>query len=138
MKKQKKEIYSNLFKLNNNGWGLQVMMLFILVLMIALVIVYIMVNRNFSDIVGYDYKSEETKVIVALKKYYKNNDIKINNGEEKIVSTKKLKEEKLLTDFNKCSGYGLLKNKNGKIIYDAYIRCDKYITDGYINYLDEY
>ena len=133
--KQKKETY---FKLNNQGWGLHVMMLFILVLMIALVVIYILINRNFSEYVSYDYKKEENKVIVALKKYYKENDIEINKNEEKIVSVKKLKEEKILTNFNKCSGYGLLKNKNDKIIYDAYIKCDNYITDGYINYLDEY
>jgi len=135
--KQKKETFFNIFKLNNRGWGLRVMMLFILVLMIALVVIYILINRNFPQYVNYNYQKEETKVILALKKYYKENDIKLNNNEEKIISVKKLKNSGLLENFNKCTGYGLLK-KDGKIIYDAFIRCDGYITDGYINYLDEY
>lgn len=128
-----------MLNLNNKGWGLQTMMLFIMVLMIALVVIYVMVQKNFSNLKGYNYQKEEDKVIEALKKYYKENDININSEEEKIISVKRLKNEGLLDNFDRCSGYGLLKKDKNKISYDAFIRCDnEYTTDGYINYLDEF
>lgn len=127
-----------MLKLNNKGWGLQTMMLFIIILMIALVVIYVMIEKNFSYLMGYNYQKEEIKVVEALKKYYKENDISINNEEEKIISVKKLKNEGLLENFNKCSGYGLLKKTKNKISYNVFLRCgNEYTTDGYINYLDE-
>lgn len=112
-------------------------MLFIMILMLVLVVIYILVQQNFSDFIGVNYNSLENRAITALKKYKKNNDINIDNNEEKVITIKQLKQSKLLKNFE-CSGYGLYKKKSNKDIYEVYLNCGKeYVTDGYLRYLDE-
>ena len=41
-----------MFKLNNRGWGIQAMMVCVLVLMIALVVIAVLVDKTFGDIVS--------------------------------------------------------------------------------------
>lgn len=147
------------FKLDNKGWGLQAMLACVLVLMIALVIISVMVNKTFEDLLPSpqnpsssestkdDVNNEDKKltyidmenlVIAAAKKYQKKYYSDMLDGEKISVTITMLKNEKMLLDNIKdvkddevCSGYAIFKLKNGNINYSAYLNCSNYKTDGY-------
>ena len=129
-------------KLNNRGWGLQAMLAGVLVLMIALVIIAILVNKltndTFESINSSNevYKIFESKVLEASKKYQSNYYSNIESGDEIVVTVEKLKEKNLLTINEEtaiCTGYTIIKN-DSKITYHTYIKCgSKYMTAGYQN-----
>ena len=124
--------------MNKRGFGLPTLMICILMLMICLVIIYILVEKNFSNVLGVNYSKYERRVVLALKKYKNNNKINLENSEQKVITVKDLKNNNLLKDFE-CTGYGIYKMKNKKITYEVYINCGSdYITDGYLRYLDEF
>lgn len=124
--------------MNKRGFGLSTLMVFILILMICLVIIYILVERNFSNILGTNYSKYEQRVVLALKKYKNNNSIKLENNEQRVITIKELKKDNLLKDFE-CTGYGIYKIENNKNVYQVYINCGtSYVTDGYLKYLDEF
>ena len=144
-------------KLNNRGWGLQAMLAGVLVLMIALVIIAVLVNKTFGDIMpsvndenNYDnvnqdielkYSELEDKVLEAAKTYQKRYYNDISDGEIITVSIKKLQERGLINNITdikdpniSCTGYATFK-KQDDIIYKAYIKCgSNYQTVGYQNY----
>lgn len=144
-------------KLNNRGWGLQAMLAGVLVLMIALVIIAVLVNKTFGDIMpsvndenNYDnvnqdielkYSELEDKVLEAAKTYQKRYYNDISDGEIITVSIKKLQERGLINNITdikdpniSCIGYATFK-KQDDIIYNAYIKCgSNYQTVGYQNY----
>lgn len=141
-----------MIKLNNRGWGLQVMMIFVLILMIALVVIAVLVNQTFSDIVGpvkdpivnpgnddVSYKDLEKKLLNAVKKYQEihYSDISSLDGDMITVSLDKLKKEELIGEIEDiktskpCSGYGTFGLKNEKLVHNAYLKCDNYKTSGY-------
>lgn len=144
-------------KLNNRGWGLQAMLAGVLVLMIALVIIAVLVNKTFGDIMpsvndenNYDnvnqdielkYSELEDKVLEAAKTYQKRYFNDISDGEIITVSIKKLQERGLINNITdikdpniSCTGYATFK-KQDDIIYNAYIKCgSNYQTVGYQNY----
>ena len=129
-------------KLNNRGWGLQAMLAGVLVLMIALVIIAILVNKLTNDTFeslnssNEVYKIFESKVLEASKKYQSNYYSNIEQGDEVVVTIEKLKEKNLLTTNEEtaiCTGYTVIKN-DSKITYHTYIKCgSKYMTSGYQN-----
>ena len=151
-------------KLNNRGWGLQAMMVGVLVLMIALVIIAVLVQKTFNDVFepidkenhyteNEDKKEEnqyksyediENAIINAAKKYQKAYYSDILDGEKISVTLKNLQEEKLIDkvidikDSNTvCTGYAIFINDNDKIIYNAYIKCgENYETIGYQEFYD--
>lgn len=152
-------------KLNNRGWGLQAMLVGVLVLMIALVIIAVLIQKTFNDIMEpinnenhyseneskaetkYDsYEEIENAIISAAKKYQKEYYSNILDGEKISVTLKNLQEEKLIgeiTDIKNdnvvCSGYAIFINDDNKIIYNAYIKCgDNYETVGYQDFYDMY
>ena len=130
-------------KLNNRGWGLQAMMVCILILMIALVIVAVIVEKNFKNLINpinnESYASLEEKVVDAAKIFHKNNYQNLDDDE--VISIKALKRNDLLDDIkdikdNKsCSGYVVIR-KDDKLNYKAYIKCSNYTTKGYSSNLD--
>lgn len=152
-------------KLNNRGWGLQAMMAGVLILMMFLVIVAVLIQKTFEDImepinnenhysetedkneteIKYDsYEEIENTIINAAKKYQKEYYSDILDGEKISVTLKNLQEEKLIgeiTDIKNdnvvCSGYAIFINDDDKIIYNAYIKCgDNYETIGYQDFYD--
>ena len=152
-------------KLNNRGWGLQAMLVGVLVLMIALVIIAVLIQKTFNDIMEpinnenhyseneskaetkYDsYEEIENAIISAAKKYQKEYYSNILDGEKISVTLKNLQEEKLIGEINDiknkeniCSGYATFINENDKILYNAYIKCgDNYETVGYQDFYDMY
>ncbi len=147
----------NRFKLNNRGWGLQMLLACILVLMIGLVIVSALVNKNF----GYlfqpidssneeskepskddeqptkTYEQLETSVKEATKKYQAKYYSNILDGEKITVTINQLIKEKLIDkivdikDNKVCTGYGQFILKNNTITYEAFLNCSNYQTLGY-------
>ena len=120
--------------LNNKGWGLQALMLCIIILMFALVIAYSIADKTFG-LSDTQYHRKEAQVVEAIKKYKKKNKIVVEQDEEKVITIKTLKETNILKNIN-CTGYGIYSKKE-KDTYKAYIKCDNYTTDGYLEYLDE-
>ena len=140
-------------KLNNRGWGLQAMMAGVLILMMFLVIVAVLIQKTFEDIMEpinnenhysendnkndtestskYDsYEEIENAIITASKKYQKEYYNDILDGEKISVTLKNLQEEKLIGTIKdikdsdvSCSGYAIFINDDNKIIYNAYIKC---------------
>lgn len=116
----------NRFKLNNRGWGLQVMLACILVLMLGLVIVAILIQRDFGDLLdpvgdnsGSDvsrpnnneddeierpefktYAELEKMVLEATKVYQREYYANILDGEKISVTIKQLINEKLIDEIN--------------------------------------
>lgn len=152
-------------KLNNRGWGLQAMLVGVLVLMIALVIIAVLIQKTFNDIMEPinnenhyseneskdetkygSYEEIENAIVSAAKKYQKEYYSNILDGEKISVTLKNLQEEKLIgeiTDIKNdnvvCSGYAIFINADNKIIYNAYIKCgDNYETIGYQDFYDMY
>lgn len=130
-------------KLNNRGWGLRLMILFVLILMFALVVVATLVNTKFSNLVGnkFDYSSLENKVVVAAQKEQTSSNRYIEEGRQNIITVKKLQELEYLSDLsdntNTCSGYAIISKKSGKLVYNAYIKCgSNYKTTDYNKNLD--
>ncbi len=120
--------------LNNRGWGLQALMLGIVVLMMSLVIAYSIASKIFPNS-NEKYIKMEEEIVEALKKYKNKNKIVVSGDEQKVITIKTLKEANYVSDFE-CTGYGIY-SKDTKDVYKAYINCDYYTTDGYLNYLDE-
>lgn len=133
-----------MLKLNNRGWGLQVMLACVLVLMIALVIISVLANKVFKNMLepidgsstSNIYKTFESQVLEASKKYQSTYYSNIEQGDEIVVTVEKLKEKNLLTtndDTSICTGHTIIKN-DSKITYHTYIKCgSKYMTAGYQN-----
>lgn len=141
-----------MIKLNNRGWGLQVMMIFVLILMIALVVIAVLVNQTFSDIAGptkdpivnpgnddVSYKDLENELLDAVKEYQEihYNDTSMLDGEMITVSLDKLQKENLIDEIKDiktsrpCTGYGTFELKSDKIVHNAYLKCNNYETSGY-------
>lgn len=110
--------------LNNRGWGLQAMMVCILVLMLCLVVISMLSNK-LNDTFNREYVELENKVVEVVKKYEADNNINLE-----VVTIEELIDSNYLEDYSvngsKCSGY-VRKDIN----YKAYIKCDNYTTVGY-------
>lgn len=138
-------------KLNNRGWGLQAMMICVLVLMIALVIIAVLIQKTFGDMLNINgvppttvdnstnnkdenkdkptkptkltYSDLENKVTSAARKYQKENYDDILDGEQISVTLKTLKREKLLEDIK-----DIQDNKTSCTGYALFKRKDDEIT----------
>ncbi len=130
--------------LNNKGWGLQTMMVFVLILMICLVIVAAIFNDTFKDITGdssYNHSILEDKLKDASKKYVEKNKISINEGNNYTITVSKLQKLGYLQELKdneiKCTGYTIVEKEKDKLIYKPYIRCgSNYKTKNYTSVLD--
>ena len=88
--------------LNNKGWGLQTMMIFVLILMICLVAIAAMINNTFKDVTGnssYNYAILEDKLKDASKKYIEKNNISINEGNNYTITVNKLQKAGYLKEY---------------------------------------
>ncbi|MEG2322357.1 MAG: hypothetical protein RSB71_02595 [Bacilli bacterium] len=134
-----------MLKLNNRGWGLQIMMVFILILMIGLVITAVLIKQNFGGIFGEvlpdTSKSIEEVVVLASQQYQKEYYNDMLDGEKITVTLKTLKSKNLIKDVKykdkQCSGYAIFSKKNDKIDHKAYLKCGAdYGTKGYLEQFD--
>ena len=120
-------------KIDNRGFGIQSMMIAVLVLMMCLVLISAFANKVFNNISNEetnstDYIEIEEKVEQATKKYQQKYYNNILDGDEIKVSLKSLQNEgfiDILKDNknNICDGYAYIIGKENKVIYNAYIRC---------------
>ena len=129
-------------KIDNRGFGIQSMMIAVLVLMMCLVLISAFANKVFNNISNEetnstDYIEIEEKVEQATKKYQQKYYNNILDGDEIKVSLKSLQNEgfsDILKDNknNICDGYAYIIGKENKVIYNAYIRCgNEYKTKGF-------
>ena len=129
-------------KIDNRGFGIQSMMIAVLVLMMCLVLISAFANIVFNNISNEetnstDYIEIEEKVEQATKKYQQKYYNNILDGDEIKVSLKSLQNEgfiDILKDNknNICDGYAYIIGKENKVIYNAYIRCgNEYKTKGF-------
>ncbi|MDD2377375.1 MAG: hypothetical protein PHD10_01120 [Bacilli bacterium] len=152
--------------MNNQGWGLRVMLAFVALLCIALFISIILIQKNFSFLFKEDpfkelkpnninenvtvkktYPGLEREMVVGAKKYIKK--VYNNNADEadflkiKVSSMQKEKVLGKLNDINdssvECSGYvACNQDDKGDLEYKAYLKCGKeYTTKGYIARYDD-
>ena len=128
--------------IDNRGFGIQSMMIAVLVLMMCLVLISAFANKVFNNISNEetnstDYIEIEEKVEQATKKYQQEYYNNILDGDEIKVSLKSLQNEgfiDILKDNknNICDGYAYIIGKENKVIYNAYIRCgNEYKTKGF-------
>lgn len=129
-------------KIDNRGFGIQSMMVAVLVLMMCLVLISAFANKVFNNISNEennrtDYSKIEEKVEQATKKYQQKYYNNILDGDEIKVSLKSLQNEGLIDTLkddknNVCDGYAYIIGKENKVIYNAYIRCgNEYKTKGF-------
>lgn len=141
-------------KLNNNGWGLRVAILFIMLFIFCLLFSVTMIKKwglesndmiidnksnsteKKTDEVSDEYYVDlETSVYEAIQQYINDNPKVIENKTNEVVNIKKLISFgylQSLTDENnkQCSGYVEITNDTA-VTYNAYIKCNKYSTSGY-------
>ena len=118
--------------MNNHGWGLRDMIIFSSIIIIALALVYMLINNLYKELEGPSttpsYSTIEKKLENAAKKYFsirENEDVDMVVSEE-LVDEKLINEKTLTLNGDKCTGY-VIKNESLK----AYISCDNYETEGY-------
>lgn len=133
-------------KLNNEGWGLNNMLWLCAILIIALFIsisifnstfgkngiVTYMTNNNTNTTSNFTYSEIEEEMVESAIKYLKDNQITFNNDIEYTITLNDLIKndymKRVVINDKECSGYVVI-SKNKK----AYLKCQNYITDGYIN-----
>lgn len=140
--------------LNNKGWGLQELMVGLGILFFSLLLIVILINKNFKELENtlnqnktesesnqnrivedetYDsYKEIENKMITAAKEY--NNDVygsALQEGDNLTVTVKSLVRAHYLdniTDIKDdnitCSGYVTFIKKGVNVTYSPYLKCD--------------
>ena len=152
--------------MNNEGWGLRIMLLFVAILCVALMISIYLIQRNFSFMLAEDpykfkekdninenvtvkktYSGIEKEMISSAKKYVKK--IYNDNPEEADflkIKVSSMQKEGLLGTINDikdkaivCSGYVSCRmEEDNSLSYEPYLKCGKkYTTKGYIDRFDD-
>lgn len=118
--------------MNNHGWGLRDMIIFSSIIVIALALVYMLINNLYKELEGPSntpsYSTIEKNLANAAKKYFSiraNENVDIVVSEE-LIEEKLISEKSLTLDKDVCTGY--VTKKGG---LKAYITCDNYETEGY-------
>lgn len=129
--------------MNNNGWGLRVELLFIVIFLICLLVATIGLSRfglfgnpsALDNNYRYSYSELESKMNDAAKRYYQNN---FENNEDGIIIIKSstLLFNGYMTNLvdengSVCSGYTKVITNNSVSNFATYINCARYKTSGY-------
>ncbi len=81
------------------------------------------------------YQSLEQDMVEAGDFYLSIHKINLSVGEGIIIDSDKLIESKTISsmevDGDQCKGYIEIKKNINGYDYNAYIKCDKYVTEGY-------
>ena len=125
---------------NKNGWSLKEMLLLssILLLFLLVAIYYIVsLYNNFdSEVKATNYSLLEEKLekraLIYLNDYYDeiltNDNITITRSVLRSYNLDIILED---NEGNACSGYVIAHKTHDKIYTKSYIKCNKYMTDGY-------
>lgn len=126
--------------MNNRGWGLSEMIILCCILAGFLLLVVVLVNQLYSGIeqmeyetnekYGYSYKEIEKNLEEAAKKYYRKNKSAVMITSEDLLLEDYISSSKLtpLNSSEPCIGYVNVEDNN---IFEAYISCEEYETEGY-------
>lgn len=83
-----------------------------------------------------DYVALENDLKESASVYIKTNEIDLNVGEAIKLDDNILKKANLVTELkvnnDECSGYVKVKRNTTNYEYNAYIKCGKYTTEGYV------
>ena len=85
----------------------------------------------------YNYVNAEKSLKDAAKEYYADTFKESEVGEISFmtISYSLLKDKNYIESLNanneNCDGYVTVRNQKNGIIYDPYIKCENYITEGY-------
>lgn len=144
-----------MIKLDNRGWGSKDVMMIISVMIVAVIVTMFIYNKNFKTLFEgdtekdslptetYNYEKAETDLEVAAKEYYSDNFDKEKVGEIPLmtITSNTLTSKNYLKDFKAndhvCTGYVHIKNNDGKITYEPYVKCGDYKTKGYTASLND-
>lgn len=132
--------------MKNNGWGLRMELVFVLMFLVCLCVSTILLNKvgligPNGENVSATYKSLENRMVEASKKYV----IEYYEGSRidstKIIRYRTLLNSNYITELkdnngNECSGYVVVEKVNNSLIYTPYIYCTKYKSSGYDNTKD--
>lgn len=133
--------------LNKNGWGFRTFIISGAVIFIALLIATFFIIRLYSDLPDLN---------IFMDEYLSYEDIEINLNSDSleyineyyaqeittgviVVSTDNLLKYNIITEKDLrdtdnndvCSGYSLIRKENGELTSKSYIKCDKYVSEGY-------
>jgi hypothetical protein len=132
-----------MLNLNNRGMAVSTFISGIVILIMALVIIAILsphiksLNGNYLSGSIHDisvYKSYENEVYSAAKRFIGNNNYYIDAGSEIILNINQLA---ISSDIRiECSGYVKVSMVKVSKIYQTYLKCDSYVSDGYDSKLD--
>ena len=133
-------------KLDYKGSGLGMFLTIIGVFFIAIILITYVANKNGMGSHSYkeepienphlkEYKQYEVVVKESAVKYQEQNYPYINEGDTFYINISKLNIEEKIT--KNCSGYVEFGKQNGSYIYNPYLKCGTYKTNGYINDLDK-
>ena len=142
-------------KIDNKGWGLNTMLIMVVVILVFLLIAtYFTIRMN--SMLGIDNNKDEQKVqetinrayyidkindmTDAAEKYINDNDIKLTNDPLKIsmatlVGNKYMNFIKDSVTNNNCIGYAIAYYNPSNIkVVKSYIKCENYESKGYGDY----
>lgn len=142
--------------MNQEGWGIRDMLLFLAIVCIAILVSMALYKKTFTqlfdnsgsitDFSNETYDSIENQLEKTAHTYTDNYYYKVlENGDEGEVTIRDMQAENLLTvvkdikdDSIICSGYVHFQKQGGITDYKTYLKCgDNYKTDGYQSKLDE-
>jgi len=133
-------------RLNEHGWGLNVMLAFISVFFIAIIMIAYLsnlnglgpssnndnsVDKNFVN----QYKNYESAIKNEAIKYQEEKYPYIVDGDSFYVNIKKLSDNDEI--LQTCSGYVEFGRENNVYYYKPYLNCGSYKTNGYVSSLDK-
>lgn len=134
--------------MNNQGWGLNELLVGCGIIGMALIVSSFLISRNFQKLglemkndspsVTYTYKELEEKLEKECKKYIDKQHLTLETGSTMKIEWDTLKEngfseKRVDQNGNECMGY-VVFSKNADEEYHAYITCgDDYQTYGYKN-----
>lgn len=127
--------------MNNQGWGLQIMLFFCACFVLALIVATSIFNKSFTETKKQNtesatsYYNLEVKLTNAAKNYIKENYNDIDDITMPIrLSTLKQKNYigTLRVNNTECNGYVIFIKENNNVEYNPYLKCGSdYITNGF-------
>lgn len=132
--------------MNQNGWGIREVLMFVCVLSLALLVTMVMYNKTFGQLFSdsssskSSYSSLEGELKDAGRTYTDNFYYKVlESGDDDYVTSDELIDKNIikpLKDPNNgrisCQGYVHFYKKDSVTVYDSYLKCgDAYETKGY-------
>lgn len=134
-----------MFKLNNKGWGIGIMFLFIGIFFFAILIIAVIStkygltdktksnihnnNQTIIETTNDKYLEYEQIIGRSAADYVNRNYSEVNNQDIMYININQLNIDQEIKQ--NCNGYVKVGKSNGTNYYNPYIKCNNYQTDGY-------